>query len=744
MPNELSPQEIQKRRNQIVDCIDSQQLNQAIRLLSELAAQAPLVTLRERLEQVKMSYDFMLRYLSQGILDPQRDDVLNHIIGQLGTLTDQCVIALLERESPQVIYARRRELSGTSLSHLLAEYRTQVNKLTLLGSVDESQRDRAAMLQVMKTCEQAETTIFNKVWSTFPTPHGDAEIIAQFIADQTMPQPARCLAVMALFLGLMTFYDETKLILLIDTYTASNDAQVQLRAIISILLVMNSYRRRVEQSRVLRSHINAMTEVSTFADDVAMVMYRLISTRNTDRVTRQVTQDIMPDIIKASPELISKLRNRRAEIDPDELEANPEWQKMLEDNGVASKMEQFSQLQQEGNDVFISTFSRLKTFPFFHTLSNWFLPYHSDHSVVQESFADDDHLLRDMVARAPFMCNSDRYSFCLTLRGIPESQRQLMRIQSQQQMDQLNEMKAEQVVEKLNLQRDTIATRCVQDLYRFFKLFSRRREFLPAMDSDMDFTGMPYLSAYTDAPETLMLIAEFYLKNEFDQDAVHYYTLLLGVQQHTDPIVLQKLGFAHERLGNIREALKQYKRYELANDEDLWTLRHIAGCYRVLHKPDKALEYYERIDQIKPGQVSNTLNMGHALLENGRTDEALQYYFKADLMDESKHRAWRPIAWCSFLLGNDERSLDYYDRIMDSGKATMSDHINRGHVHLCNHRVADAIADYRQALALTDHNAATLRESILEDLPHLQARGLSEQDIRLVIDATIQPSSSVE
>ena len=113
-------------------------------------------------------------------------------------------------------------------------------------------------------------------------------------------------------------------------------------------------------------------------------------------------------------------------------------------------------------------------------------------------------------------------------------------------------------------------------------------------------------------------------------------------------------------------------------------------------------------------------------------------------MDESKHRAWRPIAWCSFLLGNDERSLDYYNRIMDSGKATMSDHINRGHVHLCNHRVADAIADYRQALALTDHNAATLRESILEDLPHLQARGLSEQDIRLVIDATIQPSSSVE
>lgn len=737
----MTTQEILKQRDKIVACIDRQELNQAIEHLSQLAASVPDALLRERLEQVKMSYDFMLRYLSQGVLDPQREDVLCHIVNELSGLTDQCVIALQERESPEVIYARRRELSNVRLCDLLDQYRTQVNKSSLLQSVDDSQRDQQALLQVTKQREQYETTIFNKVWSTFPTPKGDAELIEQFLADETMPVPARCLMVMALFLGLMKFYDETKLILLIDTYASCHETDVQLRAIIAILLTMNSYRQRVQRSRSLQRHIDAMTEVTTFTEDVAMVMYRLISTRNTDRVTRQVTQDIIPDIIKASPDLMRKLRDRRAEFDPDELEGNPEWQQMLEDNGVAAKMEQFSQLQQEGSDVLISMFSRLKSFPFFQTLSNWFLPYHSSHSVVLESFGEGYKLMRDMIAQAPFMCNSDRYSFCLTLRSMPESQRQLMVTQTRQQMEGLDELEAEQAIERRNQRRDTIATRCVQDLYRFFKLFSRRGEFLAVMDSEMDFTALPYLSAYTDAPDILQVIAEFYLKNEFDHDAVKYFEHILATQEQTDPIVLQKLGFAHERLGNTREALKQYKRYELANDNDLWTLRHIASCYRTLHKPDKALEYYERIDHIKPGQVSTTLNMGHALLENGRIDEALQYYFKADLMDETKHRAWRPIAWCSFLLGNDERSLDYYNRIIDGGKATMSDYVNRGHVNLCGQRIVDAIADYSQAQSLAGNNGMALRETAKADLPHLLARGISEQDVMLVLDAVGAPIS---
>lgn len=730
----MNIQELQKSRAKIFDCLDRREINQAIELLTAHIDQAGTWSLRESLQQTKMSYGLMLQYLAKGILDPERDDVLSHIVNTLGTLTDQCFIALQEKESSEVFFARRRELGEVTLAELVRQYRTQLNKLSLLKSVGEQQRDRDALLQVLKSCEQWQTSIFNKIWSTFPTPQGDAEIMASLITDDDIPEPMRCLVVMALLLSLMRLYDETKLTLLSDAYTHSSSIEVQVRAIVGVLLGLNSHRQRATHSRSLGSHLLAMSEVRSFADDMAMVIYRLIGTRNTDQVMRRVTQDIIPDIIKASPNMMRKMRDRNADLDPADLEGNPEWQQMLEDSGLANKLEEFTQLQLEGSDVFISTFSRLKTFPFFNTLSNWFLPYHSEHSTVVESFGENEQQLRQMIEHAPFLCNSDRYSFCLSLRSVPESQRQMIIAQSQQQMADLKEVQSNQdMATQQSMQRDTVATRCVQDLYRFFKLYSRRHEFTAAMDTDMDFTTLPFLSEYTNDENTLRLIAEFYLKNGFDQDAIKYFSHLLEVQHEADPIVFQKLGFAHERMGNLRQALQQYQRHELANDKDLWTLRHIASCYRSLKKADKAMEYYRRIDAIKPGQMANTLNMGHTLLESGKVEEALKCYFKADLMNDSRHRAWRPIAWASFLLGNDERSMDYYNRIVTDDSPTMSDYLNRGHVNLCAGRIAEAISDYRQAATSADTDS--FRQAMLADLDTLTQRGIQPNDVYLAMEA---------
>jgi len=215
----MNTQEIQKLHTAIVECIDQQRLNQAMSLLAKLTDETGSAQLRDQLEQVKMSYNFMLQYMSQGVLDPKRDEVLGHIVSTLWTLTDQCVIMLREKDSPEVFFARRRELADVALSDLMTQYRTLLNKSRLLLTVDEDKRDRAALLEVLRSREQCETTIFNKIWSAFPTTKGEAEIIGQFITDEDIPEPARCLAVMALLLGLTKYYDETKLSLLADAYS---------------------------------------------------------------------------------------------------------------------------------------------------------------------------------------------------------------------------------------------------------------------------------------------------------------------------------------------------------------------------------------------------------------------------------------------------------------------------------------------------------------------------------------------
>ena len=45
------------------------------------------------------------------------------------------------------------------------------------------------------------------------------------------------------------------------------------------------------------------------------------------------------------------------------LENNPEWEEMLEKNGLADKMRELTEMQSEGADLMMVTFSNLKGFP---------------------------------------------------------------------------------------------------------------------------------------------------------------------------------------------------------------------------------------------------------------------------------------------------------------------------------------------------------------------------------------------
>ncbi|MDE7154851.1 MAG: hypothetical protein K2N79_01010, partial [Muribaculaceae bacterium] len=68
--------------------------------------------------------------------------------------------------------------------------------------------------------------------------------------------------------------------------------------------------------------------------------------------------------------------------DISELEENPEWMEVLEKSGVADRLKEMTEIQEEGGDVFMSTFSNLKNYTFFNEISNWFLPFPAESSGV--------------------------------------------------------------------------------------------------------------------------------------------------------------------------------------------------------------------------------------------------------------------------------------------------------------------------------------------------------------------------
>ena len=185
--------------------------------------------------------------------------------------------------------------------------------------------------------------------------------------------------------------------------------------------------------------------------------------------------------------------------------------------------------------------------------------------------------------------------------------------------------------------------------------------------------------------------------------------------------------------GDIQGALNAYLRADLLQPDSKWVIRRIAGCYRTLKQPEKALGYYRRCEAMNPDDLSIQLSIGHCQLELKEYNEALKYYFKVDYLDPANMKAWRPIAWCSFLVGKYDQARGYYKKIIDNQPNTQ-DFLNAGHTEWALQHVKEALALYRKAVEKESGDFQKFRELFDQDIPDLLVAGIEEAEIPLMLD----------
>jgi len=732
----MTREEIEKLHQKVTKCLDEVSLHDAFEGIMSLVRAADRSDMSDEAQRLHLSYTLMLKYLSNGFVDPQRADILTNIRQSLHVLNDRSYIALQEAESHQVFYARRRELANKPLVGIIEDYREALKTLSLMTSIPDTQQDKKAILAARHVAEDAETRLFNKVWCTFPLNTEDANSLQLSIMGDILPVHARCLLVSALFVGLMKFYDEAKLSLLLEAYLSSDSRQVQLRALVCAVLTLVAHKRRVGLSKAINNRLETLMDNPEFVNDLWVIQVQLARSRNTENVRQRVRNDFIPNLMKVRPDIIDKIKDQDFQaLDLTDEAANPDWQQWLDNSGIARKMEEFNEMQSEGSDVFIATFAHLKSFPFFKTLSNWFMPFHDKHSIVDETLGHDARSLATIIEQTPYLCNSDKFSFCLSLGSLPGSQREMLSAQLEEQTAAFREASSDVEADEVK-QRGYIVNQFVQDLYRFFKIFSRRHEFVAVMDDPtIDLTSCKLLMPAVHDTHVLELLGELYLKNAFYEDAIRCFKLLENTESEIDEHLYQKIGFAYQNAGKLEEAIKYYERYDLLHENDVWNLRHIAACHRALGHSTEALSRYRQAEAINPENVAIALTIGHVLLEQNLTNEALQQYFKADLLPNAKHRAWRPIAWCSFLLKDYDRAIDYYNRIEHDDKPSPHDWLNHGHVLLCQKQPQEAIEAYRRSLRAMDNDTDAWRKAFKGDALELRLHGISAVDQALIADA---------
>lgn len=406
----------------------------------------------------------------------------------------------------------------------------------------------------------------------------------------------------------------------------------------------------------------------------------------------------------------------------------------MDKSGLSDKLKEMGDLQMEGADVYMSTFSQLKTFPFFREMANWFYPFDKQHSEVIKTFtihSKQRDMFLDTILQSGFFCNSDKYSFCFTMMQVPESQREMMEQQFSTQNDALEEEKNYNRFIEFSKRPSSISNQYIHDLYRFFKLFPRRHEFKDPFSEPLNFQYCKTLKETLSNDEHQLTLANYFFHKNYLLEAWLLYEEIIKSKGENAEIY-QKMGYCMQKSRGYEKAIEAYLQADLIKPDNIWTNRHLAMCYKQLSQFSKALEYYKKVEAVQNDNITILTQIGYCLIELKRHEEALNYFFKIEYLGNESPKAWRALAWCSFVTGKHEQAMKYYDLLLNK-ETQVQDYMNAGHTAWSLGNVAKAVKMYATSLAMSEDTDAFM-SLFNKDKEDLLAQGIRQEDIPLMMD----------
>jgi hypothetical protein len=715
----MTTYEIQKIYERTVKSLDKRELKTAFDTLYNLVYDLRIYTFLNEYNNLQETYKQLLHYYTEGSRDPMQTKIYNELTASTYELADKIRQHILTRISSDLYYSVRRtfETDGGDIAKF-------VNICISSYEINHSEAAESAMSMLFKRIWTSGYLTENEM-TVLQTTIGSTKSHAGNTISKTEMSALNCQIVSSLILGLQEIFDRKKLQLL-TIAAESDDQEVKIRAYTGLLLTLYLYKFRIGCLPEIGHRLDALVEKPEFAKIVQMIILRFILSRETEKISNKIRNEIIPEMMKLHP----KLNPYTSIIENTDKEMNPEWTEKLSGGKLGKKIEEFNRLQEEGADIMHSTFLHLKKFPFFNEISNWFIPFIKGHSSLPEESKALKSL--EMITDVGYMCNSDLYSLYFSIKQMPESNRKMIAGQLENQLGELQQQRITEL-QTGNDHIERIIGQYVHDLYRFYKLYTHSQEFNDIFSLPLDFHNLPVMSAYFSDRNDLMNIADNYLRKNYFDDALILYERLSKSSEKSDETLYQKTGYCKQMTGNYEGALADYAKAEIINPESKWLLRRIAQCYRAIEKPETALGYYLQYEKLEPENLSVVLSIGSCCLDMKNYSEALKYYFKADYLDAEGNKAWRPIAWCSFLTGKYVQARNYYNKIL-SHKPDSQDYMNAGHTEWVLQNIKDALELYRKSIEAINGGYEKFRAEFNRDIPELTAAGIEAYEIPLILD----------
>lgn len=708
-------------------------LKQAMDILAGVITSDTDWDLYTRFTEIQTAYGYMLEYLRMGMPDPNRESLHRELIGKCLIINDRYATICDTQNTPSIYMQHRRMYHNrpetATIRGKLAENAANISVAQMMPHTESNDTRRSLLQQHEHIIHEA----FNRLWTSTGWSSNDIEEISALLDDNSIGINDRATLVSAITIGTLKCFEPDKALLLCRL-TTHRDTSIAIRALIGAILVLSQYQERIEYYPELPAALQSLNESNNAASRIRTIQIQLLRSRETQKINRKMREEIIPAMMK-NPHL----RNEKLGMDIiqeiDEDEQNPEWKAWLEQDNIKSKLDEMAKWQIEGADVYMSTFSQLKRFPFFEEITNWFRPFDTNVPQIDDIMPKNTTASKTMlgaICSSQFFCNSDKYSFCLTLCQTPPEQREMLMQQITNGGDDITDTVTALPDEKT---AEATGNQYIQDLYRFFKLAKHRREFPDPFALSLNLLENRYLSPLLDHPESILQTFHYLVEKQYHTEAYHAGRLYEEkyVSNGCDGQFYQKMGYCMQKQQEYNSAIDYYTKADIVHPDSLWTMRHIAQCYRLTGDFNNALHYYMAAEEIAPDNLRLLLQTAECLATLKRYDEAFARFFKVEYLEKEPIRPWRAIAWCSFLTAKDEQAQRYYEKILKHPKATHEDFINAAHTEWIIGNRNRAYELYKKALTMCRETNEFF--SIFDkDKTALKERGATDFELMLLRD----------
>ena len=724
---------------QIVRLIEERRLGRALNALENyLLAHPKMKNDMEQLMALQNDFQLMTDYWRRGFNDPEREHVYCQLLRRLYVLVTNITIhdRMANSRFLTSVYSRPRQIrKDWSMSNVRWQLENFVSDVAMLDLEPESTRQERRK-QVYHEHQLLMHDLFDYILTSRLWKDSLADAFVEILLSPTIDTNDQQLIVSAIMLSALNSFGFNKLSVLMHVYRNATDQQVRQRALVGWVLCLDDSKAGLYPE--MKKMVREVCEDQLCRNELTELQMQLFYCLDAENDTKKIHEEIMPDILKGSN--IKVTRHGLEEVDDDTLEdiLHPDTAERNMER-MEQSMRQMVEMQKEGADIYFGGFAQMKRMPFYNDLSNWFVPFYTQHPAISSIWENTKgKKFLQIITQVGAFCDSDKYSFVLAFE-------QVMKQFPPKMLKMVEDGEASPLPlgGKIDLEEQRqpafIRRMYLQNLYRFFRLYPMRSEFVSPFDDRANYLFFANsLFSGSQLYEKMTEVAAFLMKHRRNDDTL---SVLANCDNTTGNFDYQML------MGNLLMRMPldtelsatEYFRHaiELRPDSE----KALSGYARALfryHHYDAALTAYEKLLTLKPDNTSYMLNASICLTNLDRNEDALKLLYKLDYEQPDSHKVKRVLAWVLAMSGRYEQAGKAYQQLLSVEKPEPVDMLNYGYCLWFHGDIFEAIVHFKQFLLSQSEDDYSLEQEFMgTEHALIAAHNISDAEIHLMLDALV-------